>query len=384
MHTRYFVLVTGILLVACSGAAESPPTALPEPTTPPEPTSTPTELVATEIPPSPSPSPSDTPPATPTQIPTETPLPIQLNFTWYENNPILEKGASGEWDYWRVWDGKVVLIDDVYHMFYTGMAEDSVGIGYAVSADGLAYTKHDANPIFQPDGEGFDAIGFSGVTSLLVEDTWMLFYNASAAGERYGWNLPEGSSIGLTTAADPTGPWTTGQLVLRAGGNGEWDSGVILPASVIITEDGYRMYYSAESDPVDYDYMCGMATSPDGITWTKYDDPSTTEAPFAESDPVLQPGPSAWDRFGVPCSSVLKTDTGWEMFYDGWDPNTPCSHGYASSPDGIHWSKYQDNPILGRERCPSSAIKVGSTYYLYSHDWDSAGMFAATGTIDQP
>jgi hypothetical protein len=81
---------------------------------------------------------------------------------------------------------------------------------------------------------------------------------------------------------------------------------------------------------------------------------------------------------------VLKTDAGWEMFYDGWDPNTPASHGYASSPDGIHWFKYQKNPILGRERSPSSAIKIGSTYYLYSHDWDSQGMFVAIGTIDQP
>jgi predicted GH43/DUF377 family glycosyl hydrolase len=209
-----------------------------------------------------------------------------------------------------VWDSKVVLIDDVFHMFYTGAAEDSVGIGYAVSTDGTEFTKHDTNPIFQSDGEGFDAIGVVNATPLLVDDTWMLFYNAIAAGEKYSPYTGGGSSIGLTTAPEPTGPWTTGQHVLRAGKIGEWDSGFIYPNSVIVTEDGYRMYYTAGPDPNETEMMCGMATSPDGIIWNKYDDPSTTEAPFAESDPVLQPGPSGWEKFGVDCS-VLKTDTGW-------------------------------------------------------------------------
>ena len=385
MNTRYLVLVMGIFLVACSGAAESPPTALPEPTTPPEPTATPTELVETEL--LPSPASTDTPQATPTQIPTDTPLPIQLNFTPYENNPILKKGASGEWDWWEVWDSKVVLIDDVFHMFYTGKVEDSIGIGYAFSSDGLAYTKHDANPIFQPDGEGFDAIGVGNATPLLIGDTWMIYYNGSAKGERLssgfggsGW-IDGGSRIGLSTAPDPTGPWTTGQIVLTVGNSREWDAGFIIPASIIATEDGYRMYYSAAQEPRGQESMCGMATSPDGINWIKYDDPNTTEAPFADSDPVMYPSSTGWDSTGVHCS-VLKTDTGWEMFYSGWidDPFI----GYATSPDGVNWSKYQDNPIFEEKRSFPSAIKVGSTYYLYAHNDQYKNLFAATGTIDQP
>ena len=380
MNIRYFVFLMGLIMVSCSAAVDSPPTILPDSTTPPEPTPTPIEEIDTEIPASPSPSPTI---PTPTQIPTETPLPIQFEFTWYENNPILNVGASGDWDNWRVWDGKVILIDDVFHMFYVGNAEESSGIGYAVSTDGFVYTKHDSNPIFQPDGEGFDASGFSGVVPLVVEDTWMLFYNASAEGETHGWNLPQGTSIGLTTAPGPTGPWSTGQLILKAGGKGEWDSGVVLPSSIFIGEDGYRMYYAAESDPPDYDYMCGMATSPDGIVWTKYDDPATTEAPFAESDPVMLPSSFGWDSFGVQCN-VIKTDTGWEMFYDGWTSSTPCRIGFASSPDGIQWSKHQGDPDLGGEHCPTTAIKIDSTYYIFTHDWDSMSIFAASGTITHP
>ena len=42
-----------------------------------------------------------------------------------------------------------------------------------------------------------------------------------------------------------------------------------------------------------------------------------TEAPYAESDPVLQPSPSGWDSVDVICS-VMKTDTGGEMLYQGF------------------------------------------------------------------
>jgi predicted GH43/DUF377 family glycosyl hydrolase len=386
MNTKCFVIFMGIVLAACSASAESPPSTHPESTTPPEATIPPTEVVETEISPSPSPSPTE-PPATPTEIPTDTPQPLQFNFTGYENNPILQKEDSVACNFYCIWDSDVVLVDDEFHMFYTFATEDSTSIGYAVSTDGLTFTKHETNPIFQTDGEGFDAVGVGNALPLVKGDTWMLFYNAAAAGEKVRDDSGGGLSIGLTTAPDPTGPWTTGQQVLMAGGNGEWDSGFIIPTSVIVTDDGYRMYYTAGQVATLYEQMCGMATSPDGITWTKYDDPNTTEAPFAESDPVLQPSPTGWDSHGVNCT-VLRSDTGWEMFYDGSRADTQGSlfrkTGYASSPDGVHWSKYLKNPILVEINSPTSAIKIGTTYYLYSHSWDLTALTAATGTIDRP
>jgi hypothetical protein len=148
------------------------------------------------------------------------------------------------------------------------------------------------------------------------------------------------------------------------------------------TEDGYIMYYSGGPDPNGWVWMCGMATSPDGINWTKYDDPDTSEAPHAESDPVMQPSDSGWDSIGVHCS-VLKTDIDWEMFYEGW-PEGPSNIGYASSPDGVHWSKYLDKPIPGYNFGGSFAVKVGQTYYLYYYSFDDDDQRVATGTITQP
>ena len=214
-----------------------------------------------------------------------------------------------------------------------------------------------------------------------LDDTWMLFYNANNAGEKFRPQVAGGSSIGVTTATDPTGPWSPGQQVLTTGGSGEWDSEFIIPNSIVTTEDGYRMYYSAGPDPAKNEMMCGMATSTDGITWTKYDDPATTQAPFAESDPVLQPGPANWEALMVQCR-VLKTDTGWEMFYHGWGGGY-ARVGYAFSPDGVQWTKYQDNPLKIYLVYPY-AIKENSTYYLYGQDLGSSTLKVAMATIDHP
>jgi formylglycine-generating enzyme required for sulfatase activity len=65
--------MVGLVLVACSAAAESPPTAQLESTAFPEPTGKPEELVETDIPPSP--------------VPTDTPLPVEVDPTATEVEP---------------------------------------------------------------------------------------------------------------------------------------------------------------------------------------------------------------------------------------------------------------------------------------------------------
>lgn len=93
----------------------------------------------------------------------------------------------------------------------------------------------------------------------------------------------------------------------------------------------------------------GLATSPDGVTWAKYDDPATPDAPYAESDPVLHLGEEgAWDAGLVHQPRVVQTPDGWVMFYRGSKPRMPGSTGlgYATSSDGIHWARFGGNPVL--------------------------------------
>jgi hypothetical protein len=105
----------------------------------------------------------------------------------------------------------------------------------------------------------------------------------------------------------------------------------------------------------------GRATSPDGITWTKYDDPETTEEPFVESDPVVIAS-SGWDIRTVSRPVVLLTPDGYVMIYMG---GILSRRGLAVSQDGIQWDSYEGNPILTENDFP-----------IPGNTWDTALLYA--------
>jgi len=129
--------------------------------------------------------------------------------------------------------------------------------------------------------------------------------------------------------------------VLEEGGTGEWDEGGVGAACVIwdATDSLYKMWYTGLH--VGPWPEIGYATSPYGINWTKY---GTT--------PVLSKGTTSgdWDDEGVgSCTVIKESDTSDKMWYTG----TPDSNfsaipaiGYATSSDGISWTKYGTTPVL--------------------------------------
>jgi hypothetical protein len=119
----------------------------------------------------------------------------------------------------------------------------------------------------------------------------------------------------------------------------------------------YMMFYSAGKEYASgEDWFTGLATSRDGMTWKKYNDPETTQHPFAESDPVLMTGNKGdWDSHSVTVSAVIKNSDGFEMHYSGGsrsENNEKGAFGYAASKDGIHWEKYKGNPYYIPENDP--------------------------------
>lgn len=321
---------------------------------------------------------------------------ITVNLTAYEGNPILDAGSEGAWDSLNVWSPGVVFHDGLYHMFYTATTSswDTFETGYATSADGLTWEKYAGNPVFQADGTGFDAAAV-GTGPVLVEgSTWVLYYTGES-------KVGVGGPVGRATAPAPTGPWTRSEdPVLEVGSPEEWDAFGSAPLSVIATGKGYVMYYMGLGVRIttEKNAMIGRATSPDGITWTKYNDPTTTDHPYAESDPVLQIGLEGWEMNNLYGSSVGQTTEGWEMFYTekGFSNDqkiTAYRVGYATSDDGIHWTKDAGFPVLSYKDDPAapfagnivagSFLVNDSTYYLYyDYHWSSgAGIGVATGTI---
>jgi predicted GH43/DUF377 family glycosyl hydrolase len=152
---------------------------------------------------------------------------------------------------------------------------------------------------------------------------------------------PSYGRIGRATASSPLGPWKVDpQPVLLPGEHGQWDAGGVGEAFVIQTSNGYAMYYTSG-----YPYTkIGLATSRDGISWTKYDDPLTLTAPFTGSDPVLK-ADQAWEVNELGSPSVQRVGERWIMAYTVGSGN---GIGYSVSADGVHWIKSSNNPIIER------------------------------------
>jgi len=137
--------------------------------------------------------------------------------------------------------------------------------------------------------------------------------------------------------------------VLTSGPAGAWDEEFAAFPSVLFDGSSYHMWYGNYNHVNQQFERIGYATSSGGITWQKNDDPTTTIPPFAQSDPVLNPGASGtYDDVGVTDPCVLMINNIYHMWYGGSD--YPVNGGticYATSPDGVVWSKDSlNNPVL--------------------------------------
>lgn len=181
-----------------------------------------------------------------------------------------------------------------------------------------------------------------------------------AAGDGYQmwYSGSDGSTyrIGYATWNGVSENWQkwnkTGGPVLDRGPGGSWDDARIRSPSVLYLDGVYHMWY----DGYDGSHRrIGYATSTDGLTWEKYN---------CDGGPVLDLGGSGeWDDHVVGNPSVLYDGAGFHMWYAGHDGSRWLGIGYATSVDGIVWTKHDGNggPVLER----------GS-----GGEWDDDGVFS--------
>ncbi len=278
-----------------------------------------------------------------------------------------------------VWDnqytdpGAATYYEGQFHMFRNGFIgwPASVQIAYTTSEDGIVWEKQGEDPVLYTDDVEYAGIA-ALASSVIVEDdgTWVLYF--------YTWPRPGDSNgiggIGRATAPAPEGPWTPDEdLVLYPGDATEWDNNQLISPSVLKTDNGYVMYYHSPS--VDGSVYIGMATSEDGITWTKYDDPETPDAPFANSDPVFAPNAdnaNAWDTQHVNQPRVVQTEDGFVMLYRSWTgAQQNQSVGFATSEDGVHWTRMNEEAVYSSKDTRRRSIWFtdlayhDGTYYVY-------------------
>lgn len=187
---------------------------------------------------------------------------------WSTKGVALRRGTTGDFDaVWAV-DPCVVVRDSQLVMYYNGYDGMKYQTGVAFSRDGVQWTKYEGNPVLRA-GTGWDSI--VAVAREVIENLHgsayrftMYYVGYEGAAWRTGVAF---SDDGLTWTRYDHNP------VLDVGPPGSWDVFGVSTNAIVMDGGLYYMFYQTRKPS-----SLGVATSSDGLTWTKY-----------RRNPILQP-----------------------------------------------------------------------------------------------
>ena len=243
-----------------------------------------------------------------------------LSWSKHDGNPVLEPGDEGEWD--SMYRGQAAMMKDddgLYKTWYSGSDGGIWQTGYATSTNGIDWAIYDNNPVLATGAEGsWDEQEANGPAVIKDGGIYQMWYHGCNADYSI-------CSIGYATSANGL-DWVKhpGNPVLTGAG-GEWDESYMFWPSVVKDGSTYKMWY------LSLDGEIGLATSPDGVSWTKYAD-----------NPVLSEG---WDGVEIKNHTVI-TDSGSFKMWLNSGTGASLGIGYAESTDGISWTMSISNPVL--------------------------------------
>jgi len=229
------------------------------------------------------------------------------------NNPVLGPGPVGSWDESAINNASVIIINNVYHMWYSGVDDfNDNRIGHAISSDGINWDKDTANPVLDlgPPGSWDD---HELIHPFVMQDdtVYRMYYNGHDGTTQrilyaYSYDAIEWHRY--------TADW-----MLEHGDPTEWDGYELGPLCVVKYRDIFHMFYTGLDQ--DTTVRIGYATSSDGINWDK-----------DSANPVLNLGISGeWDEAGVGLPYVIaEPDDTLKMWYGGTN-GTLFQTGYATS-----------------------------------------------------
>jgi hypothetical protein len=197
------------------------------------------------------------------------------------------------------------------------------------------WQKYSENPIYTGGSTWGTNVAVTPIV-LKVNNIYQMWY---IGNNGQGWR------IGYASSPDGISNWTTlPNDVVPVGTPDGWEKEVIDP-SIIYDNGVYKMWYvSSNTDHWTSGsdrFRIRYATSNDGINWT------------------LTPGwvmygtSGSWDEGGINRGmTVLKIGGTYHMWYAGTNTNDLAVNpywriGYATSPDGINWTKQNNgNPVI--------------------------------------
>lgn len=256
-------------------------------------------------------------------------LPSALSgFQTVQTQPVFT-GAAGEWDSLIRERGWILKSGKQYRMWYTGynpeVTPKTMKLGYATSTDGIQWTRHPDNPIFD------DA---------WVEDMMIV----EKAGTLYMFAEGAADQSQLLTSSDGVKWRREGTLDVRL------VNGQPIPAGPFGTptawhEDGtWYLFYERRDQGI------WLATSDDLKVWTNVSD-----------DPLIVPGPESYDKLMIAMNQIVKIDGLYYAVMHGTGSSTKprdwCTY-FAVSADLKSWKKCEAGPVLPVKDNKSSGVLV--------------------------
>jgi predicted GH43/DUF377 family glycosyl hydrolase len=297
------------------------------------------------------------------------PVGTSVAFTWPDgDDPTVTRELAGV-DESYLNPGAVIDHDGILHMYANAFSSwpGPVQVVHLTSVDGVAWERADDAAVMTSDDVPFTPNGHDVSTGFITGDgTWVLVFTTVST---------EPWAIGLATAPGPDGPWTVmPQPVLEGRGADRDEGGGLAWPSVIATDDGYAMYFTALRE-MGRGGTIAMATSADGLTWTRRDEPILV----AETD---------WELTALDRPRVARTPQGYVMVYTG---RTLNDRGVAWSDDGVTWMREGDQPAIRSEDLPASGdswdaalvYRDGDLTYYLEVGWRRTEIYRATARLPE-
>jgi predicted GH43/DUF377 family glycosyl hydrolase len=192
----------------------------------------------------------------------------------------------------------VIFKDGKYHMWYTGENDSISAIGYAVSDDGVRFTRVSDKPVLSADRPWEkNALMCPHVIWNAQTGLFNMWYSG---GEQY-----EPDAIGYAVSKDGI-HWKkyAHNPIFQKDPADEWEKAKVTACQVIHRKDDYLMFYIGFKN-VDYAQI-GMARSKNGIDhWERY-----------SANPIIRPG-AAWDSSAVYKPYAVEDGGRWLLYYNG-------------------------------------------------------------------
>jgi sucrose-6-phosphate hydrolase SacC (GH32 family) len=274
-------------------------------------------------------------------VPQGDPFPKEMvEFVAYENNPVFKGTGQDTWD--RIIRERGFILNDngTYKLWYTGYnGADTVikYLGYATSPDGISWTRHGKNPVFNEK--------WTEDMFVFIENNKYIMYAEGRNDVAHilisedGFNWQEQGDIKILTTKGDTlpGPYGT-PAVWRE--NNLW-----------------YLFYERNDDAI------WLAVSNNQKTWVNFQD-----------EPVLKRGPEDYDSGAVAANQIIKFKGKYYMFYHGtsdasWaDPGASSlwTSNVAMSEDLYHWTKFPGNPIVEGDHSSPVLVPDGDKFRLYT------------------